>query len=209
MLDFRQSTVTVLVGGCDDPLLSLGLADDRQGRLHLTHLVSYRPDAPRFAVDRDEQGRPLAEGQRNLEAEAAALAAGLAPGEVRAGTAAHPAVLAQLDVLAATLDHPLFVARPRYYHEAIFLERHGFAYSWGEEWMRELDRRFTHGIPGGDLVQLLDGSSPFRQPWAATTVRGRSWAIHDGILGEPWPEFWMIKLVGRHAGVETFPGGTW
>jgi hypothetical protein len=138
-------------------------------------------------------------------AEAAALAAGLAPGQVRAPTDALPTVLAQVEVLAAALDHPLFVARACFYHEALFLERQGFAYSWSETWMRELDQRFRTG----DVAARLDGSTPFRQAAAATSIRGRSWAIYDGILDQPWPDVWMYKPVGRHAGVDTFPGGVW
>jgi hypothetical protein len=71
--------------------------------------------------------------------------------------------------------------------------------------MCELDQRFR----SGDLVARLDGSTPFRQPAATTSIRGRSWAIYDGILDQPWPDVWMYKLVGRHAGVDTIPGGVW
>ncbi len=201
----QAAAITAIVPGCEDPLLALGLADDQQGRLHLTHLVSYRPDAPRYNIDRTEVGAPLGDGERNRAAEAAAFAAGLAPGQVRALTDAHPTVLAQVELVAAALDHPLFVARACFYHEALFLERQGFSYSWGEAWMRALDQRFR----AGDLAARLDGSTPFRQPAAAASIRGRSWAIYDGILDQPWPDLWMYKLVGRHAGVDTFPGGVW
>ncbi|HEX9373252.1 MAG TPA: hypothetical protein VF897_19730, partial [Roseiflexaceae bacterium] len=175
------------------------------GRLHLTHLVSYRPDAPRYNIDRTENGVPLEPGVRNQTAETAALAAGLAPGQVRAPTDVHPAVLAQVEMLAAALGHPLFLARPRFYHEAVFLERQGFSYTWGEDWMRQLDQRFR----AGELAARLDGSTPFRQPAAAESIRGRSWAVYDGILEEPWPDLWMYKLVGRSAEVDTFPDGVW
>jgi hypothetical protein len=201
----QVATISAALPGSEDPLLSLGLADDPQGRLHLTHLVSYRPDSPRYQIDRTETGAPLGSGERNLAAEAAAFAAGLAPGQLRAPTDAHPTVLAQVEVLAAALDHPLFITRACFYHEALFLERQGFAYSWGEDWMRALDQRFRTG----DVAARLDGSTPFRQPSAATSIRGRSWAIYDGILNQPWPEAWMYKLVGRHAGVDTFPGALW
>ena len=55
--------------------------------------------------------------------------------------------------------------------------------------MEDLDRRFRDG----DLAGRLDGST-FRPLDAGRTVRGRSWAIHDGILGEPWPELHMALL---------------
>jgi hypothetical protein len=63
--------------------------------------------------------------------------------------------------------------------------------------------------PGGELFQRLDGSTPFRQPGAEKTVRGRSWAIHDGILGETYTDYHMYKHIGKHAGVSTFPDYVW
>ncbi len=63
--------------------------------------------------------------------------------------------------------------------------------------------------PEGRLHQALDGSSPFRNPEQWNTVRGRAWAVHDGILDTldtRWDGLRMIKQVGRNAGVETFPG---
>ena len=41
-------------------------------------------------------------------------------------------------------------------------------------------------------------------------VRGRAWAIHDGILSvldTRWNDLRMVKQVGRHAHVNTFPDG--
>ena len=63
--------------------------------------------------------------------------------------------------------------------------------------------------PGGDLSTLLDGSSAFRQPDAANSIRRRSWAIHDGILGEPFTNVTMYKRVGKNAGISTTPGCDW
>jgi hypothetical protein len=63
--------------------------------------------------------------------------------------------------------------------------------------------------PGGDLRMRLDGSTPFRRPEAAESIRGRSWAVHDGILGEPFTGVTMYKRVAAHAGVDTFPGAVW
>jgi acetoin utilization protein AcuC len=59
------------------------------------------------------------------------------------------------------------------------------------------------------LFRALDNSTPFRRPNAWNSIRGRSWAIHDGILGEPWHGIQMYKRVGRHAGVDTFPNSTY
>ncbi len=38
---------------------------------------------------------------------------------------------------------------------------------------------------GGEFAGKLDGSD-FRRPEAEDSIRLRSWAIHDGILGEPY-----------------------
>ena len=62
---------------------------------------------------------------------------------------------------------------------------------------------------GGDLLAKLDGSTPFRQPNAADSIRLRSWAIHDGILGEPFTSVTMYKRVGKNAGINTCPECVW
>ena len=61
----------------------------------------------------------------------------------------------------------------------------------------------------GDLWLKLDGSTPFRKADAAASIRLRSWAIHDGLLGEPFTNVTMYKRVGRHSGVCTFAGCEW
>jgi hypothetical protein len=71
--------------------------------------------------------------------------------------------------------------------------------------------------PGGKLFSKLDGSSPFRQPGFEKTVRGRSWAIHDGIiseiddkiLDEGWVSPRMYRMVGNLRSVCTFPDATY
>ncbi len=68
--------------------------------------------------------------------------------------------------------------------------------------MLEIDRQFH---PGGILHQRLNGSSPFRMPGMERTVRGRSWAIHDGIMDEPWDGLQIYKMIGADAGLNTFP----
>ena len=62
---------------------------------------------------------------------------------------------------------------------------------------------------GGELSQRLDGSTPFRSPNAGNSIRLRSWAIHDGIMGEPFTNVTMYKHVGKLAGVNTTPGCEW
>ena len=72
--------------------------------------------------------------------------------------------------------------------------------------LAEIHRRFQ---PGGDLRRRMDGSTPFRMPPMADTVRGRSWAIHDGILGRRWVPPPMYKFPGRDFQTCTFPGAVW
>lgn len=63
--------------------------------------------------------------------------------------------------------------------------------------------------PQGDLLPRLDGSNPFRQPEAAGSIRLRSWAIHDGILGHPFTNVTMYKRVGKSAGMSTCQDCDW
>jgi len=87
-----------------------------------------------------------------------------------------------------------------FYHNAVIFERYGFRYQKGRRLMERIEQGFQ---AGGDLLPLLDGSTPFRQPEAANSIRLRSWAIHDGILGEPFTNVTMYKESGKHAGVST------
>jgi hypothetical protein len=74
---------------------------------------------------------------------------------------------------------------------------------------QEMERIHQEFQPGGSLHQKLDGSTPFRHSDAWQSIRGRSWAIHDGILGHPYTGFQMYKLVGQEANISTFPDAVW
>ena len=100
----------------------------------------------------------------------------------------------------------MFMLEPLAYHTAILFESYGCAYSIGKKQMDLIHMEFQ---PGGELFKRLDGSTPFRKPGMEQTVRGRSWAIHDGILGEPFTNIRMYKRVGVEAGVITFPNAKW
>ena len=81
----------------------------------------------------------------------------------------------------------------------LYSQRYG-EFSYGEEHpFKPLLYRLTHDW------RRLDESSSFRQPGQCLRVRGRCWAIHDGILGRPWDAVEMYKVIGHHAGVDTFP----
>jgi hypothetical protein len=64
-------------------------------------------------------------------------------------------------------------------------------------------------MDGGGLTQRLDESNPFRTPEADESIRLRSWAIHDGILGEPYTNVTMYKRVGKSAAINTAPDCRW
>lgn len=166
------------------------------------------PESERFAIDRDEDGQDTLFGTvtRHLAEERRALAAGLAPGQVRRGLRLLGRVLDSMDEFCRLLGKELFLVEPLFYHSALLYERHGCDYFLGRELMETIDGEFR---PGGRLCRALDGATPFRQPDLAWTIRGRSWAIHDGILGAldgaAWGGVKMYRRVGHPASVVTFP----
>ena len=60
----------------------------------------------------------------------------------------------------------------------------------------------------GELADLLDGST-YRVREAANSIRLRSWAIHDGILGKPFTNVTMYKNIGKQAELNTAEGTGW
>jgi hypothetical protein len=112
-------------------------------------------------------------------------------------------LIACWDVFFDRVGYRFYFLEALSYNSAILYERGGFQYVKGKEKMEYIEREFR---PGGVLHARLDGSTPFRKPEHWKTVRGRSWAIHDGILDEPWESPKMYKTVGVHAGVCTFKG---
>ena len=129
---------------------------------------------------------------------------GLAPGQVRPGLRLLGRVLDAMEGFCQLIGQELYLIEPLFYHSAILYERRGCGYLLGREMMEDIHAGFSEG---GALRAALDDASPFRPPGAALTVRGRSWALHDGIGGAVWSGVKMYKAAGRHAGVDTFPGG--
>lgn len=191
-----------------DPLLYVHLTDTMTGQIHILLYVVNDPDSPRFEVDRMPDGTPTEFGslRRNLPAEEAACHAGLAPGQVHRGLRSLKSSIDAFEEFVDSLGQTMYHVEPLYYHVAIIFERYGFNYQQGRMRMEEIERGFS---PGGTLLPLLDASSPFRQPGFATSIRGRSWAIHDGILGQPHVQTTMYKVLGQHAGVVTCPTAEW
>lgn len=134
------------------------------------------------------------------------MKAGLAPGQVRRGLRLTRDLVPILEAFVGALQHDAVYIQPLAYHNAILFERLGFAYAMGLGRMEWIHKEFS---PGGLLFKRLDGSTPFRSPGAEATVRGRSWAIYDGIMDVPYSGIKMYKRVGVHAGVITFPGAAW
>ncbi len=191
-----------------DPLLYVELGDTRLNQIEVILFVVNDPAGERFETDRDWRGERTRFGtfRRNVPEEIRAMEAGLAPGQVRQGLRLSRTLLPIFESFVTRLGHDYYLMEPLAYHTAIVFERLGCNYVWGQRRMQWIDLAFR---PGGLLHEKLDGSTPFRHPDAWRTVRGRSWAIHDGILGEPWHGIKMYKRVDRHAGVDTFPGGAY
>jgi hypothetical protein len=191
-----------------DPLLYMQLVDTTNNQISILLFITNNPDGPRFPVDRDWGGEPTKFGtlSRNIEAEVLAMEAGLSPGQVRRGLRMARKMLPNFERFISRLGHELFLMEPLAYHSAILFESFGCTYSQGRQRMEHIHQEFQ---PGGEYFLRLDGSTPFRRPGAEKTVRGRSWAIHDGILGEPYTDFHMYKHVGKDAGVSTFPNYVW
>jgi hypothetical protein len=179
-----------------DPVLYGHLADTINGQLHVLLYVINNPDSPRFDVDRLPDGTPTNFGilHRNLAAEEGALRAGLAPGQIRSGLRLLNEAIATFEAFVTTMGHNMYFVEPLFYHNAVIFERHGFYYQSGRRRMRRIQEGFS---PGGEFIPLLDGSSPFRQGKATNSVRLRSWAIHDGIMGEPLHDITMYKALDK------------
>ena len=193
----------------DDPFFTIELEDNSLNGIDLNLLVLSDPDAPRFQTDFDEAGARTEFGtvHRNLEAEERAMLAGLAPGQTRAGLRASAEVFNHLESFLTLLAHHAYFLEPLSYASSWVFERRGFAYVRGHKLMDEIHVEFQ---PEGRLYRELDESTPFRAPEHWNSVRGRAWAIHDGVLqaiNARWDGLRMIKQVGRQAGAETFPGG--
>lgn len=188
----------------EDPVFSLDLETTSFSQIELSFLSFSDPFSERYNVDRDEEGRKnfLGTGRRNAKEEERALNAGLAPGQVRKGIGILREFFDLMEKFVQALDSDLYLLEPLFYHNAITYERLGCGYLEGKSRMEKIHRGFA---PGGELFNRLDGSSPFRQRGFEKTVRGRSWAIHDDILQEPWKSPKMYKPIGQVLQISTFP----
>lgn len=177
-----------------DPIIFGHLTDTIHGQIHILLYGMNDVHSPRYQVDRMPDGTKTGFGtnQRNLEEEQNALDAGLAPGQIYRGPHLFKESLRQFEQFVACMDQDLFFVEPLFYHVAIIFERYHFQYQKGKRFMKRINDGFTEG---GDLLPLLDGSTPFRDPKAAHQIRLRSWAIHDNLLGEPFSNVTMYKFI--------------
>ena len=188
--------------------LCLELADNIFNGIDLHFFIANNPLIKKFNVDIDDQGRDTHYGNvyRNIKEEQRAMAAGLAPGQIRKGLQCSQIVINHIETFLTMMAHHAFFLEPMTYVSAWIFEKRGFAYTKGHKFMDTIHKEF---MPDGQLFKALDGSTPFRQPDQWKTVRGRAWAIHDGVLDDmldrKWDDVKMVKQVGRNAGVNTFP----
>lgn len=194
----------------------LDIAETHYSQMELSLCIINDPFSPRFDVDIDENGNDncFCTLGRNIPEEIRAMRAGLYPNQTSRGLRMFGEFFHTFERFVDSLGMEMITAEPLTYDNAVRYEGYGFDYLSGRRMMVEIDREFR---PGGILLRKLDGSTPFRQPGMERTVHGRSWAIHDGILDEPWEgislntildEPWedikIYRMVGRPAAVRTF-----
>ena len=172
--------------GAQDPLLYTHLSDTMNGQIHVLLYIVNDPNSPRFGVDKMPDGTPTKFGvfRRNLIEEEKAV----------------------FDDFVQALGHEMYFIEPLSYHNAIVFERYGFSYQKGRRLMMRIHEGFQ---PDSDLYLKLNCSTPFRKSSFAQSIRGRSWAIHDCILEEPYTDVTMYKKIGKNAGLSTFPDANW
>ena len=195
----------------------LDIADTHFRQMELSFCIINDPSAPRFSVDVDESGvdNCFTTLGRNRPEELRAMRAGLFPNQTSRGLKMFGEFFSRFECFVDALGMDMIVAEPLTYDNAIRFEKYGFDYLSGRRMMEEINREFR---PGGVLFRDLDGSTPFRMPGMEKTVHGRSWAMHDGILDEPWDDVtvdkildepWedirIYKMIGVMAGLNTFP----
>ena len=193
--------------GFQDPIIYSHLADTLNGQVHVLLYVMNDPYSPRFNIDRMPDGTKtgFATITRNLNAEIAAMQAGLLPGQIRRGLNILSDAVSAFEVFVQNLGHKIYFNEPLFYHNAIIFERYGFSYQNGKRKMEEIHRRFTQD---DDVLNKL-GTSPFRKPEARHSIFHRTWAIHDGILGESFDGVTMYKQIGKRSTINTTPSIDW
>lgn len=193
--------------GFRDPILYSHIVDTLNGQIHVLLYVMNDPFSPRYNIDVLPDGTKTEFGTRtrNLEAELQAMEAGLLPGQIRRGLNILSDAVDSFETFVKNLGHNMYFNEPLYYHNAIIFERYGFNYQSGKKRMESIHRRF---LEDQEIIKLL-GTSPFRRPEAQQSIFFRSWAIHDGILGEKFDGVTMYKIIDKNAELDTAPDIHW
>jgi hypothetical protein len=190
----------------DDPdtVFFLDIADTQFHQMELSFCIISDPKAPRFNVDIDHEGKNncFATLSRNIDEELRAMNAGLFPNQTRRGLRMFGEFFPLFERFVDAMGMEMIVAEPLTYDNAVRYEKYGFDYLKGRRLMMAINEGFG---ANGILTSRLDGSNPFRMPGMELTLHGRSWAIHDGILDEPWDDVQIYKMIGVNAGITTFP----
>jgi hypothetical protein len=209
----RTCLVEIKLAGTEDSLYSIQLSDSNDlTQIDWDFLMVNDPASPKFNTHVDQEGRDTLFGwaSRNLIEEERAMEAGLFPGQVRKGLRLTQEVIYVLDFFCRILEAKSIRLEALFYHNAITYERYGFSYFTGYHKMKRIHELFQ---PGGKLSNKLNHSTPFRKPEFTHSVRGRSWALHDGILmeidddlfDEGWVSPVMYRMVEKPRGMITFP----
>jgi hypothetical protein len=209
----RTCLIEIKLAASEDPIYSLQLSDTPDmTQVELDFMIVNDPSSPKFNTHIDEEGRDTLFGwaSRNLAEEQKAMEAGLSPGQTRKGLGMTREVVQVLEFFSRILDIKTIRLEALFYHNAITYERHGFSYFSGYHMMKRIHELFQ---PGAKLYNRMDDTTPFRRRSHAQTVRGRSWAIHDGILldvddnviEEGWVSPVMYRMVDNPRSMITFP----
>jgi hypothetical protein len=209
----RTCLVEIKLEGMKDPLYSIQLSDTTDvTQIDWDFVVVNDPASPSFKTDVDAEGRDTLFGwaSRNIEEEEKAMEAGLFPGQVRKGLGLTREVIQVLEFFCEFLGIKSIRLEALFYHNAITYERYGFSYFSRYREMKRIHELF---LPGRSLFNKLDQRSTFYNPGLAQTIRGRSWAIHNGILTEiddnlleeGWVSPVMYRMVGKPRSMITFP----
>lgn len=209
----RTCLVEIRLEGTEEPLYSIQLSDSNDfTQIEWDFIVVNDPGSPKFNTQLDQEGRDTLFGwaNRNLLEEERAMEAGLFPGQARKGLGLSREVVNVIEFFCRIFDIKTIRLEALFYHNAISYERYGFSYFRGYRQMKRIHELFQSG---GGLFNKLDNSTPFRRPEFAHVIRGRSWAIHDGILSEidddlldeGWVSPVMYRMVGNPRAMVTFP----
>ena len=209
----RTCLVEIKLTDMEEPLYSIQLSDTGDiTQIDWDFLLVNDPASPKFDTHIDQDSRDTLFGwaSRNLPEEEKAMEAGLFPGQSRNGLALTREVIGVLEFFCMIFDIKSIRLEALFYHNAITYERLGFGYFSGYKQIKRIHEQFQ---PGRVLHKKLDLSTPFRKPEFARTIKGRSWAIHDGILNDVddvlladgWESPVMYRMVGKPRAMVTFP----